>query len=389
MKKLAILLLIPASVIAQAPKEFKIKTELPAGKSIERVMLTYRNGETVVRDTIKVSAGEFKYKGMVQEPTLATISFESKDVLFKTGNIGNRIFSMPLYLDGGNFEIRLADSIQASTAKGPKAHTEYLKLQEAVKPYREQLNTMNAPYQQAAREKNQAEMDRLMKFYDSLNLLINEKVYKAYLQANPSSPIAMYALRQYAGYQLDPAVAEPLFLKLPAATRSGYAGKSFAQQLDIAKKTSIGKVAMDFSQADSSGNMVSLSSFRGQYVLVDFWASWCGPCRRENPNIVKAFNQYKDKNFTILGVSLDRPNDRAKWIKAIHADNLTWHHVSDLKWWDNAVAKQYGIQSIPANFLIDPQGKILARNLHGEELEKKLAEIFSSEGLSPSGAKGQ
>ena len=105
-----------------------------------------------------------------------------------------------------------------------------------------------------------------------------------------------------------------------------------------------------------------------KYVLVDFWASWCGPCRVENPNVVKVFNQYKDKGFTVLGVSLDREGAKDKWMKAIHDDNLTWTHVSDLKFWNNAVAQQYGIKAIPMNLLIDPQGKIIAKNIRGEEL---------------------
>ena len=144
----------------------------------------------------------------------------------------------------------------------------------------------------------------------------------------------------------------------------------------VARKTGIGRPAIEFSQKDTSGNLISLSSFRGKYLLLDFWASWCGPCRAENPNVVNMYNQYEGKCFTVLGVSLDQPNGREKWIKAIHDDKLTWTHVSDLQFWNNAVAVQYGIQAIPQNLLIDPQGKIIGKNLRGEDLQKKLAEIF-------------
>jgi thiol-disulfide isomerase/thioredoxin len=124
------------------------------------------------------------------------------------------------------------------------------------------------------------------------------------------------------------------------------------------------------------GVPVKLSSFRGKYLLVDFWASWCGPCRRENPNVVKTYQAFKDKNFTILGVSLDQPGAKQKWLDAIHNDNLTWTHVSDLKFWQNDVARLYGIQAIPQNLLLDPSGKIIARNLSGEQLAKKLSEVI-------------
>lgn len=135
----------------------------------------------------------------------------------------------------------------------------------------------------------------------------------------------------------------------------------------------VGDVAPDFSLPDPSGKNIKLSSFRGKYVLVDFWASWCKPCRMENPNVVKAYQQYKNKNFTILGVSLDKKKEA--WVQAIQADGLSWNHVSDLKFWDSAVVPLFGINAIPTNFLLDPQGKIIAANLRGDALERKLQEV--------------
>ncbi len=139
----------------------------------------------------------------------------------------------------------------------------------------------------------------------------------------------------------------------------------------------VGKEAPDFSMPDPSGKEVKLSSFRGKYVLVDFWASWCGPCRQENPNLVKAYHKFKDKNFTVLGVSLDRPGQKDKWLKAISDDKLAWTNISDLQFWNSPVVGLYGFDGIPYNVLVDPQGKIIGEGLRGPSLETRLAELLN------------
>jgi len=202
---------------------------------------------------------------------------------------------------------------------------------------------------------------------------IEEKTDR-YVDRYSSSPVTPFAILVNSQMSEDAARMESRYARLtPAAKESKY-GKILGSSVAEAKIGAVGSMAMDFTQNDPDGKPVTLSSFRGKYVLVDFWASWCKPCRDENPNVVDAFNKYQVKNFTVLGVSLDRSKD--PWLKAIKDDNLTWTHVSDLKFWNNAVSQQYRISSIPQNLLIDPKGVIIAKNLRGKELQDRLAELL-------------
>ncbi|UYQ93847.1 AhpC/TSA family protein [Chitinophaga horti] len=195
-----------------------------------------------------------------------------------------------------------------------------------------------------------------------------------FITQNPGQLASLWMLGNDLANRLSPSDVEALYKSLTPEVRKSKHAERIENYLQSVKQSALNVTADDFTQNDTKGKPVKLSSFRGKYVLVDFWASWCGPCRQENPNVVAAYNKYKDKNFTILGVSLD--DDRADWLKAIEADKLQWTQVSDLGGWNNKVAKQYGIRSIPANFLVDPQGKIVARNLRGEQLEATLAELL-------------
>ena len=200
---------------------------------------------------------------------------------------------------------------------------------------------------------------------------------EAFARAHPDYISSVAALQQSVlPVPEDILATKQLFDGLSPAVRASESGRSFGEWLDNRVAVAVGKTAPDFSAPDTSGVLVRLSDYRGKYVLLDFWASWCGPCREENPNVVTAFKKYHKRNFEVLSISLDRPGRREDWVKAIQKDGMPWRHASDLLFWNSPIVKLYSIRSIPQNFLIDPQGRIVAENLRGEELNKKLAALL-------------
>ncbi len=340
---------------------------------VQMVYLSFRAGDERITDSINLKNGKFHFTEKITEPTLATLMARFTPVADQQRP---RVERMQLFMEPGTMNVAIKDSIDLAKVTGSKSQKALEALNKLEKPFNEKEEALGKQYREYYAAKDTAAMKNLEEEFDKLSKEKDEKVYKKYLTQNPNSPIALYALEQYAGYDIDAKKVEPLFKKLPAATRNLPSGIAFKKRIETAKETGIGAYAMNFAQNDTLEKPVSLSDFKGKYVLLDFWASWCGPCRAENPNVVKAFNNYKDKNFTVLSVSLDQPGKKQSWLDAIHKDGLTWTHVSDLKFWDNAVAKQYGIRAIPQNLLLDPTGKIIAKNIRGEELEKKLEEVI-------------
>lgn len=238
-----------------------------------------------------------------------------------------------------------------------------------------EMARINEEFTAAAQRKDEAAMEAVRAEYFSYIKKTNDQIAALMVEHTPS--LAVVNLLQANTLDKDQyfetylAVAEKLEKAWPDYSKA----KQFIAFVDKLKRTAIGQPAPEIALPNPQGEVVKLSSLRGKYVLVDFWAKWCGPCRRENPNVVRVYNKYKDKGFTVYGVSLDRTKE--DWVKAIQEDNLTWTHVSDLKFWQSEAAKTYGITAIPFSILLDPNGVIIAKNLRGAALEQKLAEIFA------------
>jgi peroxiredoxin len=343
---------------------------------------TYYNSTTKSRvsDSAVLKNGSAVFKGVLDEPVSAQLKIATGTVDPKT-NKPKSVFPkdyFSVFVEPVNMEVTAKDSLSNSTVSGSKLQKDYISIRNAADAYDPILDRLYDEYETYDKKNDSVGKKKTNDSIDSIENEIKEKVYKPFIVANANkTPVALYVLTQLAGYDIKPDDVEPLLETLNASYRDLPSGKNLRERIDLARETAIGKPAIDFTQPDTLGNPVSLSSFKGKYVLIDFWASWCGPCRADNPHVVTTFNKFRGKNFTILSVSLDRPGQKEKWIKAIHDDQLTWNHVSDLQFWNNAVAKRYGVVAIPQNLLVDPQGKIIAKNIHGDDLEKKLKEVLN------------
>ncbi len=322
-------------------------------------------------DTIKIVDGKFNYSSKATNPELAimVVADAEKNV--------NRKNVMMFFIEPDS---KININIDTATKEkyivtGSKANDEFLAfkknslaaIEEKEKQTFENVNPMTI--------NNPATMDSLMKLSEIIQQE-RKKVVLDYLSKNKYSYVAIGYAYLLSIQNDDAKFIENAYASASDTLKNSYYGTEFKKKIDAASKTEVGAIAADFTSTEIDGKAFKLSDFyKGKkLVLIDFWASWCGPCRKENPNVVKAYNQFHSKGFDIVGVSLDE--EKHDWIGAVKKDNLTWTHVSDLKGWESQTARLYNVSSIPTNFLIDGNGKILASNLRGNDLENKLQELL-------------
>jgi len=276
-----------------------------------------------------------------------------------------------------NIQISSADSLYNAKFTGSKVYDEMLAFdQEAGETVMKINRTANLEIQKGTEEQQKDPA-----FIKSIDLVVKRKNAERkagllkFAKNHPDSYFSVQALTEsLGGFRVPVSEVEPIFNTLNEGLRTSYAGMSLSKLLNAGSITGIGAKAPGFTQNDANGKPVSLADLRGKYVLLEFWASWCHPCRAESPNLLKQYQLYKNKGFEILSVSVD--SDKSRWLEAIAKDGLTWIQVSDLKGWDNEARKLYGLNGVPGNFLISPEGKIIASNLIGEKLNKKLADLL-------------
>ncbi|HWV66195.1 TlpA disulfide reductase family protein, partial [Chitinophaga sp.] len=372
MKKITLLALcLPAFVNAQ-PAKYILDGKLTKQNGPVKIYLNKVVNDALVVDSAEVQQGGFRFEGTVDGPMRAMLILDTKgggmNFMELPPDADTRIF----FLEKGTIKVTINGLVSKARISSP-INDEEDYFNKSMKSVLKSIRQLSKEYNRASATKKE---DKGFQQQLALRYQVSHEAQKLlqhkYIAENPNSFLSLTALEELAGLNVNPDMIEPIFLKLSEEVRNTKEGKAFAAEIAQARNLTIGSDAPDFEVPDMNGKMVRLSDFKGKTVFLDFWASWCEPCRREHRKLLEVYNQFKDKNFTIISIALDPPADRKYLLEAIKEDSMVWTNLADPKVDKNHAARVYGVKAIPQNYLIDSTGMIFNKDLTGESLYQQL-----------------